>query len=587
MKSFKHITSCLCIAALLSLFSQHTVAAKDPGMYADVPTSHWAYSSIAEMTKQGIFQGTGTSNGQLLFSPEKAMTRAEFITAVTRLLYSDELASMPSGDTWYSNNYSLAIQRGLLVTEEFEGGNLNQVCTRQEMAMILTRATYNLSGEASTEMVDPALIPDYSAIEEYYQPFVRQTYSLGLLGGVDKQGTFNPAGTLNRAQAATIIYRLIDPSSRIKNDENKVTYTWQDGTTYVGAVKDGQANGYGEMTFPDIGTYKGNFVNGRREGIGTFSWLVGDTYVGQWNRDKQNGNGTYTFADGYVIRGVWSDNQISTNAFYMEPSSAVTSVGEQIYLVARVEPEMVTDAVSWSTSNDRVAAINSTSNFCVVTAIKKGTATITAKTASGKTTTCSITVDEKEIPIRKLELSQGDALLNISEELVLSPTFTPSNPSNSSLVWSSSDRLIATVNSGVVTGRRAGTAIISAKTRSGIVATCYVTVVDPNANIWEGYWGVYRSDSSGNKEAGWVYGPGRCEIDYPGLSADIYITSNISGVLDLTEENSYTLSGTLEKDGTSYFLTFTSINDDMVILEVESVDDTLGYTTTNYYIMQK
>ena len=71
------------------------------------------------------------------------------------------------------------------------------------------------------------------------------------------------------------------------------------------------------------------------------------------------------------------------------------------------------------------------------------------------------------------------------------------------------------------------------------------------------------------------------------LSADIYITSNISGVLDLTEENSYTLSGTLEKDGVSYFLTFTSINDDMVILEVESVDDTLGYTTTNYYTMQK
>lgn len=588
MKRMKLTSAFLSVFIFMSAFVIPVRADNQATQYADVPQSHWAYSSIIQMTDLGIFQGTGvSSDGVPLFSPEKEMMRSEFITALTRLLYSEELAALPTGEKWYSNNYSLALRHGLLIADELDGGNLDKACTRQEMSMLLARAAYNLSGEVADEVIEVSVIPDHSSIDPYYQSFVCQTYSLGLLGGIDKAGTFSPTATLSRAQAATVIYRLIDPTTRLRDNGTTVTYTWPNGITYTGAVKDGEANGYGEMVFPNVGTYKGNFVNGRREGIGTFSWLVGDTYVGQWNHDKQNGSGTYTFADGFVIRGIWSDNQIATSSFYMEPSTAITNVGEQIYLVARVEPDMTTDSVTWSTSNDKVVAINSSSNLCVVTALKKGQATVTAKTQSGKVTSCSVTVDDKAIQIRQLSLSKGDAVLNISDELELVPTFTPANASNTSLTWSSSDRQIATVDAdGTVTGRRVGTAIISAQTRSGIVATCYVTVIDPNENLWDGYWGVYRSDASGKKEDGWIYGTGNCNIDYSSMSAHIAITSTLMGDITLTETNKYTLTGTFSTGESIYYLTFTSIDDDTIILEVEEVDETYGLASSRYYILQ-
>lgn len=57
-------------------------------------------------------------------------------------------------------------------------------------------------------------IADYGAVNEAYQEYVRACFALGLLQGVDAQGSFQPSGTLTRAQAATVIYRLVDSGSR-------------------------------------------------------------------------------------------------------------------------------------------------------------------------------------------------------------------------------------------------------------------------------------------------------------------------------------------------------------------------------------
>ena len=52
-------------------------------------------------------------------------------------------------------------------------------------------------------------IPDYNKISTQYKDSVVKAYSMGLIAGTDSKGTFNPYGTLNRAQASTVIYRLI------------------------------------------------------------------------------------------------------------------------------------------------------------------------------------------------------------------------------------------------------------------------------------------------------------------------------------------------------------------------------------------
>ena len=96
------------------------------GFY-DLGSHEWARPAIEDMstgTYKGLFSGKTAPNEQGLaqFDPNGTMTRAEFITVVTRALYSDQLANMPavSGEYWYSNNYDVALDNGLIKDSEFK-----------------------------------------------------------------------------------------------------------------------------------------------------------------------------------------------------------------------------------------------------------------------------------------------------------------------------------------------------------------------------------------------------------------------------------------------------------------------------------
>ena len=40
-------------------------------------------------------------------------------------------------------------------------------------------------------------------------------------------------------------------------------------------------------------------------GYGTYTWSDGSKYVGRWKEDKEHGLGTYTGADGTIKKGIW------------------------------------------------------------------------------------------------------------------------------------------------------------------------------------------------------------------------------------------------------------------------------------------
>jgi uncharacterized protein YjdB len=110
----------------------------------------------------------------------------------------------------------------------------------------------------------------------------------------------------------------------------------------------------------------------------------------------------------------------------------------------------------------------------VVTAVAKGTATITVKTTSGKTATCKVTV--KEISSTSVKLNKTSVTINKGKTYTLKGTMAPSNTTDE-LTWSSSNSKVAKVSSkGVVTAVAKGTATITVKTTSGKKATCKVTV---------------------------------------------------------------------------------------------------------------
>ena len=93
----------------------------------------------------------------------------------------------------------------------------------------------------------------------------------------------------------------------------------------------------------------------------------------------------------------------------------------------------------------------------------------------------TITVNYTESnAITNISLNKSNADILIGDTLALTATVTPSDASNQTVSWVSSDENIATVTSeGLVTGINAGTATIMAKTDDGDkTATCVVTVLD-------------------------------------------------------------------------------------------------------------
>ena len=153
-------------------------------------------------------------------------------------------------------------------------------------------------------------------------------------------------------------------------------------------------------------------------------------------------------------------------------SLSFTGTGSSQTLTATVSPSNATNkTITWSSSNTSVATVSNG----VVKAVGFGTATITAKSNNGKTASCSVTVN----PIAVSSVSLNKTSLSFTgtgSSQTLTATVSPSNATNKTLTWSSSNTSVATVSNGVVKAVGFGTATITAKSNNGKTASCSVTV---------------------------------------------------------------------------------------------------------------
>lgn len=97
--------------------------------------------------------------------------------------------------------------------------------------------------------------------------------------------------------------------------------------------------------------------------------------------------------------------------------------------------------------------------------------------ALGLLALCATSCWPQDIPVSGLSLSPTSLTLTEGEEAHLSVTVVPDDASDKTVVWSTSDATVATVNDGVVRAVAPGSATISVKTADGLVsASCAVTV---------------------------------------------------------------------------------------------------------------
>lgn len=79
-----------------------------------------------------------------------------------------------------------------------------------------------------------------------------------------------------------------------------------------------------------------------------------------------------------------------------------------------------------------------------------------------------------------ITLSQNEMELKVGIEKQLTVTFYPFITSDKSIEWSSDNESVAVVNNGIVAAKNSGTATITATASTGVVATCKVSVLEPN-----------------------------------------------------------------------------------------------------------
>ncbi len=98
-------------------------------------------------------------------------------------------------------------------------------------------------------------------------------------------------------------------------------------------------------------------------------------------------------------------------------------------------------------------------------------------------------IPAEEVSVTGVTLDKSSATLNLNDTLVLKVTINPSNATNRTITWTSSNSSVAKVSGGTVTALSAGTTTITATSADGgYMAQCVVTVketeVPPSTNAY-------------------------------------------------------------------------------------------------------
>jgi uncharacterized protein YjdB len=168
---------------------------------------------------------------------------------------------------------------------------------------------------------------------------------------------------------------------------------------------------------------------------------------------------------------------IDISSITLNINNATIYVGNTINLKASIAPYNATNKeIKWSSSDTSTATVN---NNGTVTAKKNGTAIITA-TAGGKSTRATITIKN---PITSLEISPTSLNIKLGSTATIKALINSKPADNNEISWTSSNPNVATVNnSGVVTAKAKGTAVITA-TAGEITKSTTINVIVPVTGI--------------------------------------------------------------------------------------------------------
>ncbi|KAB2332643.1 S8 family serine peptidase [Bacillus mesophilum] len=177
---------------------------------------HWAKDEIEVLASRSIINGKTSGS----FAPEEDITRAQFAALLVRSLNlpaSEEQGSFKdvSANHWAASDIEAAYAAGI-ISGKLDGSFApSENITREQMAAMLIRAVEYKDASLLEGLKPSASFKDADRINSYAKEAIDQAVALKLLNG-NSNGTFGPKKNTTRAQAAVVLYRMLDALDELK-----------------------------------------------------------------------------------------------------------------------------------------------------------------------------------------------------------------------------------------------------------------------------------------------------------------------------------------------------------------------------------
>ena len=179
--------------------------------FSDVKSTNWAYESVNTMSQRGVLVGYPDGT----FKPNNTVTYGQFIKMALIGATKEDIGNSSTGN-WAEGYYNKALELQYFSQASIDKSKLNNNIPRGDMALIIS----NILGDTKIENYDTLEqgINDVNSTTKNDYDIIK-AYATGILTGYE-DGTFKPNGTLTRAEAVTVIYRLVDENKRVLPSQN-------------------------------------------------------------------------------------------------------------------------------------------------------------------------------------------------------------------------------------------------------------------------------------------------------------------------------------------------------------------------------
>jgi len=179
------------------------------GIFRDLDGYDWAREAIEALAKAGVISGTTDTT----FSPGAALTRGDFMALLMRMLAPE---GTPDGtgftdvppDSYYYSEITLAKSLGIASGTGNGTFRPGANVSRQDMVTLTYRALLQM-GKLSEDAprADLSRFKDADQISPYARQAMAVMVAAGAISG-NTDGTLEPHGNANRAQAAVFLYQI-------------------------------------------------------------------------------------------------------------------------------------------------------------------------------------------------------------------------------------------------------------------------------------------------------------------------------------------------------------------------------------------